>query len=85
MALYDFPVAAKGGSTPLVQVKRAENGRGPYRWAHVVKSPAGDFRQGSIYRQLGDDLGPDEVKTLTRLCGREGFDLRCVKSITSQF
>ena len=67
------------------QVKRAEDVRGPYRWAHVVQSPNGDFRQGSIYRQLGDNLGPDEVQTLTRLCAREGFDLRCVKSISSQF
>ena len=67
------------------QVKRTEDGRGPYRWAHVVKSPNGDLRQGSIYRQLGDNLDPDEAESLAQLCAREGFDLRCVKSIPSHF
>ena len=67
------------------QVKRSEDGRGPYRWAHVVKSPSGEFRQGSIYRQLGDNLDKEDAVTLAHLCAREGFDLRCVKSIPSNF
>lgn len=64
--------------THRFQVKPREDGRGPYRWAHVVKSRAG-FRQGSIYRQCGDALRPDEVKALSQVCEREGFDLRAVK------
>ena len=61
------------------QVKRTDDGRGPYRWAHVVKSPNGDFRQGSIYRQLGDNLDNEDALNLAQLCVREGFDLRCVR------
>ena len=44
---------------PRYQVKPREDGRGPYRWSHVVKNPmGGGLRQGSIYRQMGDDLNP---------------------------
>lgn len=55
--------------------KPREDGRGPYRWAHVVKTPKG-LALGSIYRQLGDDLTDEELKQLADLCDREGFDLR---------
>ncbi|MEL7546091.1 MAG: hypothetical protein AAGJ84_05530 [Pseudomonadota bacterium] len=57
------------------QAKPREDGYGPYRWAHVVRSQQ-SFRLGSIYRQLGDDLTPDECRTLVQTCAREGFDLR---------
>ncbi|PHS36024.1 MAG: hypothetical protein COA91_12580 [Robiginitomaculum sp.] len=56
-------------------VKYREDGRGPYRWGHVVKTHTG-FRQGSIYRQLGDNLTKGEGQKLTQICSREGFDLR---------
>jgi len=44
---------------PRYQVKPREDGRGPYRWSHVVKNPllknmeGGTLRQGSIYRHTG--------------------------------
>lgn len=65
------------------QVKRSEDGRGPYRWAHVVRDTQGGLRQGSIYRQLGDNLHKGEAQTLAGLCAREGFDLRCVRRASS--
>ena len=61
------------------QVKPREDGRGPYRWSHVVKNPMGGaLRQGSIYRQMGDELGPDDVKKLRSLCDQNGFEMRRV-------
>lgn len=57
------------------QAKPREDGNGPYRWAHVVRSNRG-FRLGSIYRQMGDDLTPEEIRSLTGICAHEGFDLR---------
>ena len=60
------------------QVKPAEDGRGPYRWAHVIRTPTG-FAQGTIYQQLGDDLSKDGAKSLTDLCARMKFDMRRVK------
>lgn len=63
--------------TQRYQVKPREDGRGPYRWSHVVKNPiGGDLRQGSIYRQRGDDLTPDDVSKLIALCGSQGFEMR---------
>jgi len=59
------------------QIKPREDGRGPYRWSHVVKNRAGGkLRQGSIYRQIGDELTPDEAATLRALCDKNGFDMR---------
>lgn len=61
------------------QVKPREDGRGPYRWSHVVKNPMGGaLRQGSIYRQMGDDLTPQDVTKLRELCDLGGFELRKV-------
>lgn len=61
------------------QVKPREDGRGPYRWSHVVKNPMGGaLRQGNIYRTLGDDLTPEEVSKLITLCDTQGFDMRRV-------
>ncbi len=57
------------------QAKPREDGRGPYRWAHVVKTPRG-FAQGTIYQTLGDDLNAQECTALSKTCAREGFDLR---------
>ena len=61
------------------QVKPREDGRGPYRWPHVVKNPIGGaLRQGSIYRQMGDDLGAEDAENLRALCDKNGFEMRRV-------
>ena len=60
------------------QAKPREDGRGPYRWAHVVKTAKG-LALGTIYRQLGDDLSSDDAATLRALCDRHGFELRRVR------
>ena len=61
------------------QVKPREDGRGPYRWSHVVKNTRGGaLRQGSIYRQIGDDLTPKDVNRLRELCHKSGFEMRRV-------
>ena len=57
------------------QARPSEDGRGPYRWSHVIRTAKG-LALGTIYRQLGDDLSADEAKTLADLCDREGFELR---------
>jgi len=45
----------------------------------VVKNPMGGaLRQGSIYRHMGDELGPDDVKKLRSLCDQNGFEMRRV-------
>ena len=59
------------------QTRPREDGRGPYRWAHVVKTPAG-FAQGSIYRQAGDDLDDSEARALRGVCELHGFEIRRV-------
>lgn len=59
------------------QVKPREDGRGPYRWSHVVKT-RGSLRQGSIYRQMGDELNATDTAQLVSLCDRAGFDMRRV-------
>ena len=38
----------------------------------------GALRQGSIYRQMGDDLTPQDVTKLRELCDLGGFELRKV-------
>ena len=48
---------------------------GPYRWAHVVKTPQG-FAQGTIYHQSGDEFDEAEARELRALCDRMGFELR---------
>ena len=64
---------------PRYQVKPREDGRGPYRWSHVVKNPmGGGLRQGSIYRQMGDDLNPEDTAKLRDLCDKGGFEMRRV-------
>ena len=57
------------------QARPREDGRGPYRWAHVVKTPAG-FAQGTIYHPSGDDLSEADARELRALCDRMGFELR---------
>tara|TARA_R110001606_G_scaffold47570_1_gene121226 strand:+ start:54218 stop:54421 length:204 start_codon:yes stop_codon:yes gene_type:complete len=59
------------------QTRPREDGCGPYRWAHVVKTPEG-FAQGSIYRQVGDDLDDSEAQALRSLCELHGFEIRRV-------
>ena len=53
------------------------NGRGPYRWSHVVKRHNA-LRQGTIYTQLGDDLDAQDAANLRGLCDKAGFELRRV-------
>ena len=45
------------------QVKPREDGRGPYRWSHVVKRHNA-LRQGTIYTQLGDELDAQDAAQL---------------------
>lgn len=59
------------------QVKPREDGRGPYRWSHVVKRHA-QLRQGTIYTQIGDDLDSADATDLVALCDKAGFDMRRV-------
>ncbi|WP_026941042.1 hypothetical protein [Hellea balneolensis] len=59
------------------QVRPREDGRGPYRWSHVVKT-RGNLRQGSIYRQMGDELDAADAAQLVTLCDKSGFDMRRV-------
>jgi len=61
------------------QVKPREDGNGPYPWSHVVKNPRGGaLRQGTIYRQMGDELTPNDVTKLRELCDKGGFEMRRV-------
>lgn len=60
------------------QVKPREDGRGPYRWSHVVKNGQGGLRQGSIYHILGDNLNANDVVRLIKLCDKAGFEMRRV-------
>ena len=57
------------------QARPREDGLGPYRWAHVVKTPQG-FAQGTIYHQSCNALSEADVRELRALCDREGFELR---------
>lgn len=57
------------------QVRPREDGRGPYRWSHVVKT-RNSLRQGSIYRQMGDELNANDRAQLIRLCDQNGFEMR---------
>ena len=59
------------------QTRPREDDRGPYRWAHVVKTPAG-FAQGSIYRQAGNELDDGEARALRGVCELHGFEIRRV-------
>lgn len=57
------------------QARPREDGRGPYRWSHVVKTPKG-FAQGTIYHQSGDEFDEAEARELRAHCDREGIELR---------
>lgn len=57
------------------QAKPREDGRGPYRWSHVVKTPEG-FACGNIYHQVGTDLSTEDICELRNVCDRAGYDLR---------
>ncbi|CAM3661820.1 Transposase [Litorimonas haliclonae] len=59
------------------QVKPREDGRGPYRWSHVVKRHNA-LRQGTIYTQMGDDLDAQDAAHLQTLCDKAGFEMRRV-------
>ena len=54
-----------------------ENGRGPYRWSHVVKRHNA-LRQGTIYTQMGDGLDAQDSTKLRELCDTAGFEMRRV-------
>ena len=59
------------------QVKPREDGRGPYRWSHVVKRHNA-LRQGTVYTQLGDELDAQDAAHLQTLCDKAGFEMRMV-------
>ena len=60
------------------QVRPREDGRGPYRWSHVVKRHA-QLRQGTIYTRRGDELDEIDTARLHELCDKSGFELRRVQ------
>ena len=57
------------------QIKRREDGRGPYRWQHVIRLPEG-LALGTIYTKQGDDLTTEEALELRRHCTRAKYDVR---------
>ena len=57
------------------QIKRREDGRGPYRWQHAIRLPEG-LALGSIYIKQGDDLSIDEALVLRRHYARVKYDVR---------
>ena len=63
--------------TTINALKPREDGRGPYRWSHVVKRHNA-FRQGTIYTQLGDELDAQDSTKLRELCDTAGFEMRRV-------
>lgn len=58
------------------QVKPREDGCGPYRWAHVVRSQCGELQAGTIYCQLGDELDQSERIALRAACDANGYEMR---------
>jgi len=64
----------KGTGKNIFQIKRKEDGRGPYAWRFVISSHNG-LRQGSIYRRFGSELNDNQVKELEAL---QGYDVRRV-------
>lgn len=57
------------------QIRKRDDGRGPYRWEHVVRTPSG-LARGSIYRRTGDELTDAEAKALQAVCDKAGFEIR---------
>jgi len=62
------------------QIRKSDDGCGPYRWEHVKRSASGLVR-GTIYDRRGDDLTDAEAKTLRALCAEAGFELREAKPL----
>lgn len=60
------------------QVKRREDGHGPYRWCHVIRSRSGKLEAGTIYCQLGDELNDAERERLRLACDANGYESRRV-------
>lgn len=61
------------------EIRRKEDGRGPYRWMHVIRTQEG-LALGNIYCKQGDDLTTDEALDLRRHAARAGFEVRRVPS-----
>lgn len=57
------------------QIRKRDDGLGPYRWEHVVRTQDG-LARGNIYRQRGDELTEAEAETLQTACDEAGFELR---------
>ena len=57
------------------EIRRKEDGRGPYRWMHVIRTPDG-LALGNIYCKQGNDLTTDEALDLRRHAARAGFEVR---------
>ncbi|MEM6554382.1 MAG: hypothetical protein AAF642_00795 [Pseudomonadota bacterium] len=60
---------------PRFQIRKRDDGRGPYRWEHVVRTPSG-LARANIYRRCGDELSDAEAEALRALCDEAGFELR---------
>ena len=58
-------------------IRRREDGRGPYRWFHVVRLPEG-LALGTIYHKQGDDLTTAEALELRHHCARAEYEVRTV-------
>ena len=50
------------------EIKRIEDGKGPYRWFSVIKNPDGLLYRGRIYDKDGTILTDNDIAELKRLC-----------------
>jgi len=63
------------------QIRMRDDGRGPYRWEHVVRTQDG-LACGNIYRREGDTLTEAEAQALQSACDEAGFELREAGSLS---
>lgn len=56
-----------------LEIRQINDGRGPYRWFPVIRTPSG-LARGGIHDQA-HDLEPDEIETAKSVCPPE-FELR---------
>ena len=57
------------------QIRKRNDGRGPYRWEHIIRTTDG-LARGNIYRRSGDDLTQAEAEALQAACDEAGFESR---------
>lgn len=63
------------------QIRMRDDGRGPYRWEHVVRTQDG-LARGNIYHRQGDVLTDAEAQVLQLACDEAGFELREAGSLS---